>query len=283
MTTVSSPSSNSPTTSRVDVDKTINTSGKSFIAAGETAFGSPVFLRNGSGNNALLGNILITAGGGAYAIESAAGTLTLGTPATTSVLRNDVLASTRTFNFMGGGDVVVNSRFVDTDATTFTGINKYGTGTLTLPRTDNQGTLPTPVFAVGTTVVENMTASGTPSSIGSGTAFNFGGTFRHAGASNSSSDRAFGLVGPTPTLESSGTGCSRSPAPRLLASSMARAAPIALFGLGDTVLTVRDAFTLFPGMTIAGTGIATGTKITAVNYDTRADHPRHAHHGGPTD
>ena len=253
----------------VDVDKTINTSGKSYIANGETAFGSPVFLRNASGNNALLGNILITAAGGGYFIESAAGTLTLGAPATTSVLRNDVVNSNRTFNFLGGGDVVVNSQFVDTDATTSTGIHKLGTGTLTLPRTDNQGAQATPNFSVGTTVVENMTASGTPSSIGSGTAFNFGGTFRHVGASNSSSDRPFGLVGPTPTLESSGAGslALTSTAPVTLVNGANT--PIALFGLGDTVITARDAHTLFPGMTIAATGIASGTKIAAVNYDTR--------------
>lgn len=253
----------------VDADKTIQTSGKSYIANGETAFGSPVFLRNASDNNALLGNILITAAGGAYTIESAAGTLTLGTPSTTSVLRNDVLNSTRTFNFLGGGDVVVNSRLVDTDATTSTGISKLGTGTLTLPRTDNQGTSATPTFSVGTTVVENMTASGTPSSIGAGTAFNFGGTFRHTGAADSSSDRPFGLVGPTPTLESSGAGSLTltSTAPVTLVNGANT--PIALFGLGDTVITARDAHTLFPGMTIAATGIAAGTKITAVDYDTR--------------
>jgi fibronectin-binding autotransporter adhesin len=253
----------------VDVDKTINTSGKSYIASGETAFGSPVFLRNASGNNTWLGNALITGAGGGYSIESAAGTLTLGASATTSVLRNDVLNSTRTFNFLGGGDIVVNSQLVDTDATTSTGISKLGTGTLTLPRTDNQGTQATPTFSVGTTVVENMTASGTPSSIGSGTAFNFGGTFRHAGAANSTSDRPFGLVGPAPTLESSGAGslALTSTAPVTLVNGAGT--PIALFALGDTVITARDAHTLFPGMTIAATGIASGTKIAAVNYDTR--------------
>jgi autotransporter-associated beta strand protein len=253
----------------VDVDKTINTSGKSYIASGETAFGSPVFLRNASGNNTWLGNVLITAAGGAYAIESAAGTLTIGAPATTSVLRNDVANSNRGFNFLGGGDIVVNSKLVDTDATTSTGISKLGTGTLILPRTDNQGTSATPTFSVGTTVVENMTVSGTPSSIGSGTAFNFGGTFRHVGAANSSSDRPFGLVGPTPTLESSGAGslALTSTAPITLVNGAGT--PIALFALGDTVITARDAHTLFPGMTIAATGIAPGTKIAAVNYDTR--------------
>jgi autotransporter-associated beta strand protein len=253
----------------VDVDKTINTSGKSYIASGETASGSPVFLRNATGNNSWLGNILITGAGGSYAIESAAGTLTLGAPATTSVLRNDVTGSTRAFNFLGGGDVVVNSRLVDTDATTSTGISKLGTGTLTLPRTDNQGTLATPTFSVGTTVVENMTASGTPSSIGAGTAFNFGGTFRHVGAANSSSDRPFGLVGPTPTLESSGAGSLALTSTAPITVVNGAGTPIALFGLGETVITARDVHTLFPGITIAATGIAVGTKIAAVNYDTR--------------
>lgn len=253
----------------VDINKTINTSGKSAIAVGETSFGSSVFLRNASGSNSWLGNLLINAAGGSYAIESAAGTLTIGAPATASVLRNDVIASLRTFNFIGGGDVVVNSKFVDTDATTSTGINKFGTGTLTLPRTDNQGTFATPSFSVGTTVVENMTASGTPSSIGSGTSFNFGGTFRHIGASNSSSDRAFGLVGATPTLESSGAGTLSLTNASPVTLVNGTGTPIALFGLGETVITARDAHTLFPGMTIAATGIASGTKITAVDYDTR--------------
>ena len=253
----------------VDLNKTINTSGKSYIASGETVFGSPVFLRNASGNNAWLGNILIAASGGAYAIESAAGTLTLGAPATASVLRNNVIGSVRTINFLGAGNVVVNSQFVDTDATTSLGMSKHGTGTLTLSRTDNQGTLATPVFAVGTTIVENMAASGAASSIGSGTSFNFGGTFRHAGASNSSSDRPFGLVGPAPTLESSGAGTLVLSSTTPVSFVNGTGTPTALFGLGNTVLTVRDAFTLFPGMTIAGTGIATGTKITAVNYDAR--------------
>lgn len=255
----------------VDANKTINTSGKSAIAAGDTALGSSVFLRGASGNNTWLGNILINAAGGGYAIEAASGTLTLGAPATTSVLRNDVTTSTtiRTFNFLGAGNVVVNSRLVDTDLTTTTGINKYGSGTLTLPRTDNQGALATPVFAVGTTVVENLTHSGTQSSIGSGTSFNFGGTFRHVGALDSSSDRAFGLVGPTPTLESSGAGTLSLTNPTPVAFVNGTGSPIAPFGAGVSVVTVRDAHTLFPDMTIAGTGIASGTRITAVNYDTR--------------
>lgn len=253
----------------VDINKTINTSGKSAIASGESSFGSSVFLRNATGNNSWLGNILITAAGGAYAIESAAGTLTLGDPSTSSVLRNDVTASNRTFNFFGAGDVVVNSRFVDTDATTSTGINKFGSGTLTLARTDNQGTFAAPSFSVGTTIVQNMSASGTPSSIGSGTGFNFGGTFRHVGASNSSCDRTVGLVGPTPTLESSGAGSLSLTNPSAATLVNGTGTPIALFGLGETVVTVRDAQTLFPGMTIGATGIAVGTKITAVNYDTR--------------
>jgi autotransporter-associated beta strand protein len=253
----------------VDINKTINTSGKSPIATGESALGSQVFLRSASGNNKWLGNILINAAGGGYAIEAAADTLTLGDPATASVLRNDVLGSTRAINFLGGGNVVVNSRFVDTDGSTSTGINKHGTGTLTLSRTDNQGTLATPVLAVGTTVVQNMTVSGAQSSIGSGTSFNFGGTFRHAGAANSSSNRAFGLVGPTPTLESSGAGTLALTNTTPVAFVNGTGSPVAPFGLGVSVVTVRDAFTLFPGMTIAGTGIASSTKITAVNYDTR--------------
>jgi autotransporter-associated beta strand protein len=252
----------------VDANKAINTSGKSFLVAGETTFGTPVFLRNASGNNAWLGDMIIVAAGGAYSVESASGTLTLGAPATTSVVRNDVSGATiRSINFLGAGDVVMNTRFVEAGSST--GMNKHGTGTLTLARTDNQASLATPVFAAGTTVVESMADSGNPSSIGSGTGFSIGGTFRHAGASASSSNRAFGLVGPATTIESSGSGTLSLTSTTPVAFVNGAGTTVAAFASGATTLTCLNAFTLFPGMTIAGTGIAVGSKITAVNYDTR--------------
>lgn len=251
----------------VDANKTIGTAGKSFMASGETTFGSPVFLRNASGNNTWLGNILISNTGGAYSIESAAGTLTIGDVGTSSVLRNDIAASTRTIELRGAGDIVIHSQSVN-NGTALTGFNKLGTGTLTMPRTDHTSTGGNN-FAVGTTIVENMGPAGAPSSIGAGNTFNVGGTFRHVGSADSTSNRAFGLIGAAPRLESSGTGTLSLTSSTTVAFQNGSGTTVAAFPAGATMLTAIDVWTLFPGMTIAGTGIATGTKITGINYDTR--------------
>jgi autotransporter-associated beta strand protein len=251
----------------VDANKTIGAAGKSFMASGETTFGSPVFLRNGSGNNTWLGNILISNSGGAYSIESASGTLTLGDVGTSSVLRNDVAGSTRTIELRGGGDIVINSQFFN-NGTALTGINKLGTGTLTMPRTDHTSTGGNN-FAVGTTIVENMAPAGSPSSIGAGNTFNFGGTLRHVGSADSTSNRAFGLVGAAPRLESSGAGTLSLTSPTTVGLQTGGGTTVAAFPAGATVLTGIDVWSLFPGLTIAGTGITVGTKIVGINYDTR--------------
>jgi autotransporter-associated beta strand protein len=108
-----------------------------------------------------------------------------------------------------------------------------------------------------------------PSSIGVGTSFNFGGTLRHVGAADSTSNRAFGLVGAAPVLDSSGTGTLSLTSGTTAAFTLGAGTTVAPFLTGDTVLTANDVWTLIPGLTIAGTGISPGTKITAINYDAR--------------
>ena len=251
----------------VDINKTIGAAGKSYLGVNDLNAGSPVFLRNASGNNTWLGNILINNSGGGYSIESASGTLTIGNVGTASLVRNDVASSSRTIEMRGAGDIVIHSQVVANGAS-ITGINKLGTGTLTLPRTDNTCTAANN-FAVGTTVVESMANGGLASSIGAGTTFNVGGTLRHVGSANSSSNRAFGLVGTNPTIESSGSGTLALTSATAVAYQLGSGTTVDASNAGDSVLTCVDMWSLFPGLTIAGTGIATGTKITSVDYDAR--------------
>lgn len=253
----------------VDANKTITTAGKSYMLAGETAFGSPVFLRNASGNNTWLGNILIANSGGAYSIESAAGsTLNVGlNPATSSVIRNDVATSTRPIEFRGAGEVVLNSRLLANGAS-LTGLNQLGTGTLTIPRTDNDFAN-VPNLAAGTTVVENLANTGTNSSLGNGTQFNLGGTLRHVGSAASSTNRGLALIGKDAVIESSGTGTLGFTSTGSMTFTTGTSGTFALAPSGSTVMTAVDVWNLAPGMTVAGTGIVAGTKIAAINYDTR--------------
>lgn len=252
----------------VDANKSINTAGKSFFNIGDNGAGTPVFLRNASENNSWLGNILITAGGGAYSIESNSGTLTLGLDSSTaSVLRNDVPATTRVFDFRGAGDIVLNSRLVP-NSTGLTSMAKFGTGTLTISRTDNDFAS-TPNLGVGTTVVENLANSGTTSSLGSGTAINIGGVLRHVGTLASSTNRAIGIIGASATLDSSGIGTLGFASPTTVAYQSASSVTVAQFALGATTVTAVDVWNLLPGMTVTGTGITAGTKIQSINYDTR--------------
>ena len=235
---------------------------------GDNGAGTPVFLRNASENNSWLGNILITAGGGAYSIESNSGTLTLGLDSSTaSVLRNDVPATTRVFDFRGAGDIVLNSRLVP-NSTGLTSMAKFGTGTLTISRTDNDFAS-TPNLGVGTTVVENLANSGTTSSLGSGTAINIGGVLRHVGTLASSTNRAIGIIGASATLDSSGIGTLGFASPTTVAYQSASSVTVAQFALGATTVTAVDVWNLLPGMTVTGTGITAGTKIQSINYDTR--------------
>lgn len=253
----------------IDANKAINTAGKSSLAVNDSALGSPVFLRNAAGDNTWLGNVWITTTGGAYSIESVAGTLTLGSPGTTSTLRQSAGADTRVFEFRGGGDFVLNSQLIN-NGTSVTGIQKTGTGTLTLPRVDNTASS-NPNLAAGTIVVESLAASGSPSSIGGGTGMNLGGTLRHVGAANSTTNRAVGLIGISPVVESAGTGSLAFTSATTVTYVAGTATTLAPFAAGATVVTANEVWNLIPGMTITGggsdSGIAPGTLITAVDYD----------------
>lgn len=252
----------------VDATKTINTSGKSYLAMEDSNFGSPVFLRNDSGNNTWLGNILINSGGGSYSIETAAGsTLTLGSPGTTSTIQQSVDTNTRVVQFIGGGTTVVNSKVV-TNGTMLTGVSKPGAGTLILTRNDNTCT-GTPSLAAGTTEIDNLANGGAPSSLGTSTAVNFGGTLRHTGAANSASNRTLQFIGTAPTLESSGTGTLSLTSGTAATFNTGGGSTAAPFALGATTLTLTDVWSLMPGMTLSGRGIDVGTRITAVDYDAR--------------
>jgi autotransporter-associated beta strand protein len=252
----------------VDATKTLKTAGKSYLAQEDSNFGSPVFLQNASGNNTWLGDILINSGGGAYAIESNGGTLTLGSdPATTSVIRNDVTDSTRVITFRGPGNIVINHRFVP-NGTGLTGLAMNGTGTLTIPRTDNDFAN-VPNLASGTTVIENLANSGSQSSLGTGGSVNIGGTLRHIGITDSISGRAIGFIGTSPTLESSGTGSLSMTSGTTVSYNNGGNSTAAAFSAGATTLTLNDVWSLMPGMGISGRGIAANTLITAVDYDAR--------------
>jgi fibronectin-binding autotransporter adhesin len=251
----------------VDAAKSISAAGKSFFASADSSFGSPVFLRNASGDNTWLGNVTIGNTGGAYSIESVAGTLTIGSEGTSSILTQTAAADTRAFDLRGGGNIVIHSRLVNTGSSAIN-LQKMGTGTLTLARTDNSF-VANPNLFVGTIVVESMANGGVASSIGAGNTFNLGGTLRHVGSSNSVSGRAFGLVGGNPAIESSGTGTLTLNSATTVAYTLGAGTTLAPFSEGQTVVTALDVHTLFPGLTIAGNGIAVGTTITAVDYNTR--------------
>lgn len=251
----------------VDANKSISTAGKSFFASADSSFGSPVFLRNAAGDNTWLGNVTLGTTGGAYSIESVSGTLTIGSVGTSSILTQTAGADTRSLDLRGAGNIVIHSRLVNTGSSLIN-LQKLGTGALTLSRTDNNFTA-NPNLNVGTIVVESMANAGAASSIGAGNTFNLGGTLRHVGSSNSVSGRAFGLVGNNPAIESSGTGTLTLNSPTTVAYSLGAGTTLAPFNEGETVVTALDVHTLFPGLTIAGNGIAAGTTIAAVDYNTR--------------
>jgi autotransporter-associated beta strand protein len=252
----------------VDDTKTINTSGKSYLAQEDSNVGSPVFLRSASGNNTWLGNILINSGGGSYYIESAAGSsLTIGAPASTSTMQQSVDASTRAFQFIGGGTITLNSRLVP-NGTFLTGLNKLGSGLLVIPRTDNDFTS-NPNLAAGLVEVESIANSTVASSLGTGTGINLGATLRHVGSASSSSGRALQFIGTSPTLESSGTGTLSLTSGTAVTYNNGAGSTAAPFDSGATTLTLNDVWSLMPGMGISGRGIDAGTLITAVDYDAR--------------
>jgi len=252
----------------VDANKTLNISGKSFYSTTETNIGTQYSMRNLSGNNSWQGSVLIAETGGAYGIESTAGTLTLGAnPATTSVIQNTAAASSiRQMSFFGAGDFIINNKIAD-NGTFDTGILHLGSGLLSLTRADNDFDQ-VPSLWAGTTEVVKMADSGTASSIGVAASFNLGGILKYSGTGDSS-NRALGLLQKGGTLDSSGTGAlvlSSATMSHQAGSTSLTSAP---FALGATVLTVDNAAGITAGQTVTGTGIAANTTITAVNVVSR--------------
>lgn len=259
----------------VDANKTLNISGKSFYSNTETAIGNQVSLRNLSGNNTWLGSVNIAETGGAYAIESTAGTLTLGAdPSTASQIKNTTNATitapattdNRQMSFFGAGNFVVNNKVADNGAYN-TGVNHLGTGTLSLTRSDNDFDQ-VPNLWSGNTEVVKMADSGNASSLGVAASFTLGSTLKYTGAGDSS-NRALGLLQKGGTLDSSGTGPLVLSSATMTHQSGTTSLTCAPFALGASVLTVDNASGVVVGQTVAGTGLAANTTITAINVASR--------------
>lgn len=251
----------------IDASKSLRMSGKSYIATGGTAIGVQQSLRSVSGNNAWHGNVIIAATGGAYGIESVAGTLTLGSdPATTSVLRNEISADRPMFLF-GGGNYVLNTRVAD-NALLNTGINKVGTGSLSITRADNDFDL-VPNLYNGLTEIVSLTDGGLPSSLGTAASLTLGGTLRYTGAGDSS-NRTLGVFQTGATLDASGSGPLQLTAPAFTHQAGVTATIAVPFALGASTLILNDASMIAVGQTVTGTGIAAGTTVAAVDVNARA-------------
>lgn len=252
----------------VSIDnKALRMWGKNLAMNGLGTSGFPQSLRSVSGNNAWNGNIAIVAVGGAYALESQADTLTLGSsPATTSFLRNEVANSSRPMFFYGPGNFVVNTKIADNVAMN-TGVNNSGVGTLSITRADNDFDLVPNLYA-GTTEIVSLGLGGSPSSLGVASSINLGATLRYIGAGDSS-DRSINLMPTGATLDSSGTGALALTSPVLTHSAGITASVIAPYALGATNLVINDAAGLAVGQTITGTNIPANTTIQAVNVTTR--------------
>ncbi len=252
----------------VSIDnKTLRMWGKNLAMNAAGTPGFPQSLRSVSGNNAWNGNIVIANSGGAYAIESQANTLTLGSsPATTSFLRNEVATSSRPMFFYGPGNFVVNTKIADNVAMN-TGLNNSGVGTLSVTRADNDFDMVPNLYA-GTTEIVSLTAGGSPSSLGVASSLNLGATLRYIGAGDTS-DRSIALMPTGATLDASGTGPLVLSSPVLTHSTGITASVVAAFPLGATSLVINDAAGIAVGQTITGAGIAANTKINAVDVTTR--------------
>jgi autotransporter-associated beta strand protein len=251
----------------IDVNKTFNMSGKSFYAAGNAPTGIQYSMRSASGINTWRGNVVIAETGGAYGLESLSGsTLVIGADtSTTSTLRNTA-GSTRVMSFFGAGDFVINSKFA-TNGTNLTGAFMSGSGTLTLARSDNDFTI-VPNLNSGTTVVTKMSLNGAPSSIGTATSFNLGGTLRYTGTGDVS-NRTLALYQKGGTLDADGSGPLQLTSTSFTHLTGFTTVITAPFGTGATTLTVNDSSALAIGQGVSGTNIPVGTTITAIDIAAR--------------
>ena len=96
--------------------------------------GNSVSIENVSGNNILSGTLGLTAGGSFALVQSDAGTLTLGTAASTAI-SNQITGSTRLITLTGAGNGTVAGNIVDV-GTAVIGLIKDGAGTWTLTGTN---------------------------------------------------------------------------------------------------------------------------------------------------
>jgi fibronectin-binding autotransporter adhesin len=251
----------------IDSSKTLRMWGKNFAMTGSTGSGQQQSLRNVSGSNQWDGSLLIAAIGGSYAMESAAGTLTVGAnAATTSVIRNDVASSTRTMSLYGPGHFVINNKLADNGNSNLV-LTKSGSGNLTITRTDNDFDT-APNLLAGSTEISSLTNAGIASSLGLGTSFNLGATLRYVGTGDSS-DRTLSLWPNGGTLDSSGTGPLVLSSPTFNHNAGIAATIAAPFALGATDLVLNETAGIAIGQTIAGTGVPANTTVSAVNPDTR--------------
>lgn len=251
----------------IDANKTFNMSGKLFYAAGNAPTGIQFSMSSSSGINTWRGNVVIAETGGAYGLESQTGsTLVLGSDtSTTSTLRNTA-GNTRTVSFFGGGDFIINSKFAN-NGTNLTGPVMSGTGTLTLARGDNDFTN-VPNLNSGTTVVTKMSPNGSPSSLGTATSFNLGGTLRYTG-SGDVSNRTLALYQKGGTLDADGTGPLQLTSTSLTHLTGFGSVIAAPFAAGATTLLLNDSSAVTLGQSVSGTNIPLGSTITAVNPATR--------------
>jgi fibronectin-binding autotransporter adhesin len=252
----------------IDENKTMRTSGKSYYAAGATPIGDQVGLRNFSGNNAWNGSYIIAETGGAYGIESLGGTtLTMGSdPATARLIRNEANTDTRTLSIFGGGDVVMNLKLAGND-TRLLGINKVGSGKLTIPRADNDFTA-VPNLRSGVIEIVSLGDGGSPSSLGTASSFNLGATLKYVGLGDSS-NRSLGLLQTGATIDSSGSGALQLRGSGFSHQAGTTGAAAAAFVAGQSVLKVTDPSGIAVGQSVTGTGLADGTTITAIDVDSR--------------
>lgn len=251
----------------IDSSKTLRMWGKNFAMTGSTGSGFQQSLRNVSGNNGWDGNVLIFNQGGSYAMESLAGTLTVGAnAATTSVVRNDVANSTRTMALYGPGNFVINNKLAD-NGTSNINLTKSGSGNLTITRTDNDFDT-TPNLLAGSTDISSLTNAGIASSLGLGTSFNLGATLRYNGTGDSS-DRTLSLWPNGGTLDAAGSGALVLNSPTFIHNAGITATIAAPFALGATDLVVNETAGIAIGQTITGTGIPANTTVSGVNVDTR--------------